>query len=131
MKFYIASRFGLKEQVGGIYDKLREKGHEVTTDWTRHAPIKPYADNQDASKRNSMEDIDEGVLESDVFVLISNEAGTGMYVELGAAIAEHIRNGRPKIYVIGEHTGRSMFYFHPSVIRKGSFEEVLEDLESN
>ncbi len=39
MKLYIASRFGLKEKVREIYEKLRTFGHEVSFDWTEHKPI--------------------------------------------------------------------------------------------
>ncbi len=128
MKFYIASRFGLKDKVKEMCDILQEKGHETTTDfWLSHKSIKPYTDNLEFAKQYSVEDIN-GVLESDVFVIIGDEAGTGMYIELGAAIAQQIKTGKPKIYAIGEHTTRALFYFHPSVIRKNNFEEVLEDL---
>jgi len=127
MKFYVAARFGLKDQVGGIYKTLQDKEHEIIADWTEHKPIKPYDENQNLSRDYSVEDVD-AAMNCDVFIFISSDAGTGMYVELGAAIANNIKSGSPKIYVIGEHTARSMFYFHPSVIRKNTLEEVFEDL---
>ena len=127
MKFYIAARFGLKDEVKEIYKTLEDKGHEVTADWTEHKPVKPYDEHQDISGEYAVEDVD-AAMSCGVFILVSSEAGTGMYVELGAAIANNIKNCSPKIYIIGNHTGRSMFYFHPSVIRKNNLEEVLEDL---
>lgn len=127
MKFYIAARFGLKDEVRSMYKVLQEKGHGVIADWTEHKPIKPYGENPSLSRDYSIEDID-AVTNCDVFVIVSDEAGTGMYVELGAAIASNLKNGRPKIYVIGGNTDRVMFYFHPSVIKKATFEEVLKDL---
>jgi len=127
MKFYVAARFGLKDQVRGIYKTLQDKGHEIIADWTEHKPIKPYDENQNLSRDYSIEDID-AAMSCDVFIFISSDAGTGMYVELGAAIANNIKSGSPKIYAIGEHIARSMFYFHPSVIRKNTLEEVFEDL---
>ena len=48
-----------------------------------------------------------------------------MYVELGAAIASNLLTGKPKIYAAGEHNSRSMFYFHLSVERFSSAEDVL------
>ena len=128
MKFYIAARFGLKDEVREVYKTLENKGHEIMADWTEHKPVKPYADNQEVSQEYSVEDID-AAMSCDVFILISSDAGTGMYIELGAAIANNIKTGTPKIYVIGEHTGRSMFYFHPSVMRKNTLAEVFEDLD--
>ena len=128
MKFYIAARFGMKEEVKEIYKKLQEKGHEIVGDWTLHLPIKPYDQNQEMSKNYSEEDI-QGVLDCDVFLLITDGAGTGMYVELGAAIASFLQNKKPSIYAIGEHNSRSMFYFHPVVKRRDTVEEVLDEIK--
>ncbi len=128
MKIYIAARFGKKQEVRNLYELLKERGHEITLDWTTHEFIKPFEDNQEIAEKYSVEDI-EGVRNSDVFILLTDEAGTGMYVELGAAIFSNIEFGKPKIYVIGEYTSRSMFYFHPSVNRRKSIEEVLEEIE--
>ena len=36
MKIYVATKFTRKEEVLEIYKKLREHGHEITTDWTVH-----------------------------------------------------------------------------------------------
>lgn len=49
--------------------------------------------------------------------------------ELGVAIASHLKHGKPKIYVIGDHTARLMFYFHPSVSHRRTMDEVLGELE--
>ena len=57
--------------------------------------------------------------------MLSDEAGTGMYVELGAAIASYLERGKPEIFVIGPHNSRSMFYFHPAVQRVDNLEGVL------
>ena len=76
MKFYIAARFGLKEKVREIYKKLKDKGHDVTLDWTLHKSIKPYDKNQELAEKYSIQVI-SGVRESDIFILLTNEAGTG------------------------------------------------------
>ena len=52
-----------------------------------------------------------------------------MYTELGAAISHYIGQGKPKIFVIGDHTSRSPFYFHTSVNRRKTFDEVLAETE--
>lgn len=127
MKFYIVARFGLKDEVRRIYKLLQDKGHKITLDWTQQEAIKPNIENQDLSKEYSIASVD-GVIESDVFILISSDAGSGIYVELGTAISEHLKTGRPKIYVVGEHTARTLFYFHPSVNRRKTVEEVFEEL---
>jgi len=66
---------------------------------------------------------------SDVFCLLSDEAGTGMHTELGAAISHYLDHGRPRIYVIGEHTARSMFYFHPAVQRLENKKQFLAEVQ--
>jgi len=128
MKFYIAARFGLKNHVIKLFNLLKDQGHEVVGDWTEHELVKPYEKSKELSEKYAVEDI-EGVKNCDVFVIISDEAGTGMYVELGAAILSHLKFGKPKIYVIGEYNSRAMFYFHPSIKHKKDFNEVLEDLK--
>jgi len=127
MKFYIASRFGLKEEVRVLYKTLEDKGHEIIADWTQHKTVKPYAENKELSRDYAIEDI-KGTMNCDVFILISDEAGTGIYTELGAAIANNIKFGAPKIYVVGEHIDRSIFYYHPSVKQMSTTEEVFKDL---
>ena len=130
MKFYIAARFDKKVEVNKLYELLKNKGHEITCDWTLHKTIKPYDENQDLAKNYSIEDI-LGVKDSDVFILLGDKAGTGMYVELGAAIFSNIILNRPKIYIIGEYIARSMFFYHPFVNRRKNVEEVLNELEIN
>lgn len=128
MKFYIAAKFQLKEKVREIYTRLQEEGHEITADWTLHKSIKPYEDNPDIAQEYAIEDIN-AAQSCDVFVILSEEAGTGMYVELGAAISSNLKQGKPKIYIIGNHNTRSMFYFHPSVNRRNNLEEVLQEIK--
>lgn len=128
MKFYIAARFTEKEHVREIYRFLKDKGHEITADWTLHKTIKPYDENSAIAKDYAVEDMN-GVIDADVFVLVTSEnTGSGSAGELGAAILSKIKSGKPKIFVIGEHMGNNFFYFHPTVIRRKSIEEVLSDL---
>lgn len=128
MKIYIAARFDKKEEVRGLQKMLSEKGHEISADWTLHKPIKPYDQNQEIAASYAIEDVD-GVKDCDVFILLTDEAGTGMYVELGVAILSHLQSGKPKIYAVGERISRSMFYFHPSVNRRENIGQVLKELE--
>ena len=127
MKIYLAARFNKKQEVRDLYERFKKLGYEIAADWTLHKPIKPYENNPKTAREYSLEDID-AVKNCDVFILITDEAGTGMYVELGAAISSNLEHGKPKIYVIGEYTSRSMFYFHPSVNRRKTIDEVLEEI---
>lgn len=127
MKIYIAARFIEKEEVSRLYKLLSQKGYEITTDWTLHKSIKPYEENQELARRYTTEDI-EGVRDCDVFILLSDESGTGMHVELGAAIFSNIKFRKPKIYVVGKYKSNHMFYFHPSVNRRETIGEVLEEI---
>ncbi len=128
MKIYLAARFDKKQKVRDLYERFKKLGLEIAADWTLHKPIKPYENNPEVAREYSVEDID-AVRKCDVFILMGNEAGTGMYVELGAAISSNLEHGKPIIYVIGEYTSRSMFYFHPSVNRRKTIDEVLEEIE--
>lgn len=128
MKIYIAARFDKKQEVLNLYKRFQELGHEIIADWTLHKPIKPYENNPETAREYSIEDID-AARNCDIFILMTDEAGTGMYIELGAAISSNLEHEKPKIYVIGEHTSRSMFYFHLSVNRRKNIDEVLEEIE--
>ncbi len=127
MKIYLAARFDKKQEVRNLYKRFQKLGHEIAADWTLHKSIKPYENNSEIAREYSAEDVD-AARNCDIFILITDEAGTGMYVELGAAISSNLEHRKPKIYVIGEHTSRSMFYFHPSVNRRKTIDEVLEEI---
>lgn len=128
MKIYIASRFHKKEEVKKLYKLLKAKGHKISSDWTLHKRIKPYKENQEIAGKYAAEDV-EGVKNSDVFIMISDNAGTGLYTELGVAIASHIEFGKPKIYIVGDHKDRSMFCFHPSINLKNNIAGVLKKMD--
>jgi len=124
---YIAARFAFKSEVERIARLFEKRGYTLISDWTKHKTIKPYENNPELAKQYAVEDI-AAARNCDVFVLISDEAGTGMYVELGAAISSALEIGKPKIYVIGEHLSRAMFYYHHLVERRRMIEEVLKEI---
>lgn len=117
IRFYIASRFNRRKEVRRLYSELRARGHAVAADWTSHEPIKPYARHPKLARRYATDDTN-GAAECDVFILLTDKAGTGMYVELGVALASNLIRSRPRISVVGSHLSRSMFYYHPSVKRR-------------
>lgn len=127
MKFYISSRVKDKNKAQEITKDLKEQGHEITLDWTHFDSLKPYDEYEDKSKEHAVSFV-KAIEEADVFILISNEAGTGMYTELGIALKQYLDSDKPKLYIIGDYLSRSVFFFHPSVKRVDNFEDVLEDL---
>src|SRR3989344_7711923 len=125
MKFYIASRYNKKGQVEEIQEILKQKGHEISFDWTRIETFRPYNQNKDKVKEISNKNI-EGVKNSDVFILITDAGGTDMYVELGIALYNLLEKGKPKIYVLGDYLDKSSFYFHPLVKVINNINEIQE-----
>ena len=51
----------------------------------------------------------------------------GMYVEFGIALASYLDNKKPDIYLVGEHTNRSMFYFHPAINKRNNIDDLLKE----
>lgn len=123
MKFYFAGRTARAADIQSMRDELQELGHELSYDWTTSDLLqtRPYPEEFAApeAKREL-----EGVAMADVFILIGDEGGTGMYVELGYALAQNI-----PIYCLGEHNDKTLFQFLPEVKRVDSFEDILNDLE--
>lgn len=127
MKFYIAARVSKKSVVRNIHEVLVNKRHETLSTWIDEGQIKPYNIHSSRAKRRAIQCID-AIKKSDVFILISDKTGAGMYTELGMAIVFNHLNKKPKIFVVGSHIDRSMFFFHPSVKRKKNLNEVLKDI---
>jgi hypothetical protein len=129
MNFYIASAINNKDNVQAIYDQLKKRGHEVTTDWTLTDDI-PENDREKSSEyiRSIAKRDFEGIRECNVFVLLSDPPeGRSMYAELGIAISMLEASGKPRVYIVGPENKESVFYFHPIVRRVESFEDVLKD----
>ena len=105
MKFYVAAYVGETEQVQTLYRLIRERGHEITVDWTDL-----QTDMSDDDKEAIADRDIAGIETCDVFVLLAGQSeGRGKYVELGAAIMSNIRIGRPAVYVIGQSFHHSVF----------------------
>lgn len=131
MKFYIAGRFSDEKSRLLIQDmiaRLTKLGHVCTFNWTIGPSLKPYEDNISLTKEMVVK-ATNGALEAELFIMVSHPEGTGMYVEYGLALAEHLRTGVPKMYLIGDYQSCSMFNYHPTVIWKNSLDEILVDLK--
>ena len=127
MKFYIAARASKKSEVKKIHNILVDGKHQVLSTWVNAGQLKPYNKHSNKVKTLAIESIN-AVRNSDVFILISDKTGAGMYTELGIAIDSNLLKGIPKIYIIGEYSNRCVFFFHPVVICKKNIKEVLKDI---
>ena len=127
MKFYVAARVDRKSEVRRIHKTLMDKKHKILSTWIDEGQIKPYDKYSNEAKARAIECINM-VKDCDVFVLISDKTGAGMYTELGTAIVSSLSKKKPKIYIIGKYPHRSMFFFHPNVKYKKNIEEVLKDI---
>lgn len=130
MNIYIAASFSLKDEVRKLYTLFKSYGHEITVDWTTHEGTTPEERDEKAELMEEylMEDL-RGIGEADVFVLLSGgPPGKGRFIEFGVALHSLIMTGAPRIFVVGDHTNESIFYYHPSVQRRGSIDEILREL---
>lgn len=128
MKIYVAAKFEKKDLVHEIYKKIWQLGHEVSYVWTMHKNIKPYDQNQETAAVYSENEI-SGIAECDVFIFISDTAGTTLPMEFGAAVMLSKKSGKPKVYAVGEYNSKSPWFFNPRVMRRASVEEVLNEIK--
>lgn len=125
MKFYIAARTAKISEVNDMTLVLEEKGHECTHNWATAEDAglgRPYHEHAVKASKFAADDI-AGARDADVFVILGDKGGTGMYVEMGAALSHNA-----KVYAIGAHNDETVFHFHPHVTRVDTFEAVLKDL---
>lgn len=136
MKIFISGQIDDAQNVRELFKKVEAKGHTITHDWTATDTFlgskQDKLSNTEESGRRAQADI-QGVIDSEVYVLSSSNenAGKGMYVELGAALAlaQAHPDGNRKIYIIGPLNHMSIFYLHPLVKRFESIEDVIGEIE--
>jgi len=124
MKWYFASRMRHKEAIDKIVNFLKSQNHEVAYEWPKLGSIKPYKEN---SKRSSLvaKEISISLKDVDIFVLITDEAGTDMFIELGIVIGRWLDNNKTKIYAVGKFNDRSLMHFHPAIKRVDKLSDVF------
>ncbi len=130
VKVYIAGSLADVPLVRRAQAAVRSSGHDVVLDWTRgpDASVTDYARDPSAAATIARVDL-AAVLEADaVLVVVGENPGLGMFVELGAALACAERGEGTRIAVIGSATTDSVFYFHPAVQRCETVEEWLASL---
>lgn len=143
LKVYVAGRISRQDEIRNILDCLKKEGIEITRDWTWKEPTPLTNENEattfrkkvyatlDPKYHHEAEGDLQAVLDADVFIILTDEHGSGMYVEMGAAFAGNKLNNKPQLmYAIGPHFDRMVFYQHRSVHRTNSIEEIIVDLMS-
>ncbi len=129
-RIYVAGKTGKEGAVKNLIARLSELGYIVTYDWTLYAIQKPFKDNPEAAL--AAERMARGVMEADiVIVLCQKEGGVGYHIETGGALIASLvmsfmqGEQNRRIYLVGDGNERSIFYFHPLVIRVNSVEDLL------
>ncbi|HSE56906.1 MAG TPA: hypothetical protein VLB02_02380 [Candidatus Paceibacterota bacterium] len=128
-KWYFASRMRHQEKIKEVCDFLTAQGEQVVCRWVYEQSLAPYKQNQEKIATLAVDSI-QGVIEADVFVLISDPEGTDMFVELGAALAAAVP-AEKKIYNVGSYSKRSLLQTHPSIIHAASLPEVFKAEQIN
>jgi hypothetical protein len=119
MKVYVAGKIGDSEP-SYVMDKVRERGHEITFDWTSFPHLKPYEENAELSADAAELEL-SGVINAGVILFVQHERGVGMYVELGAALMM-----QKQVIAVVPDSPRSMFLMHPKVKRVKTLDEALD-----
>jgi len=127
MKWYFASRMRHKENLAKVVRQLELQGESVTSGWVHEGSLKPYYENLEKVQEMA-QGVVSSVLEADIFVLISDAEGTDMFIELGICLAKNkITPDSVKIYIIGEHSKRSLMQLHPSIKHLRDIEELFKE----
>jgi len=125
MKWYFASRTKHAPALSQVKNELRKQGHTILYDWTVLGTLKPYKANTQAAGEVARQII-EVLNDVDVFVLLIDEGGTDMFVELGAALHTwHTRQKHMRIYAVGQYTDRSLMHCHPAIQTCETVEQVF------
>ncbi len=133
-KVYVAGKVGKSEAaIKHLIKRLQDRGYEITYDWTLAVIPRPFEEHQEEAAAAS-EAMLMGILHADIIVVcVPIEGGAGLFVEsgggmVGGAVQAYIQGQRNKrIYAVGEGNGRSIFFFHPSVKRVKTVEDLMED----
>jgi hypothetical protein len=138
MKIFVSGQITDLDNVRMVQSTLVAAGHTITHDWTRNetgdkmlaGDAAKLADIAETGRRAEL-DI-QGVIDCDAYVACTSndKAGKGMYAELGAALALNSTTSSPKIYLLGPLNHMSVFYFHPSVVRLDSVDELIQALQN-
>lgn len=125
MKWYFASRTKHIEKLKIVTSFLKEKGEQVYSDWIYSGVLSPYDEHVDEVLKLN-QDVLEAINTIDIFVLISDQEGTDMFIELGIALGRHKNTeAAPKMYVVGPYAKRSLMLRNPLIIHVADLQEVF------
>lgn len=104
-----------KEDIQSLATDLEERGHIITYKWWEKDIKKPYLskENVDDSMVASNE-MENGVRQSDVFILIPDPNILGAGIEFGIALGD--TGEREILVILDKDTRQSVFYANPKVI---------------
>ena len=131
MKIYVAGPLADIDGVQAVQAAVVAAGHELTLDWTRGPDatlVQSYASAPALSASLASDDLDAVLSAEAVLIVMSDEDGRGMFVELGAALARAQRGDLQHVVVLGPIRQESVFYYHPAVQRMMSVEEWLASI---
>jgi len=125
MKFYIATRIEHADKHRALANELRQRGHEISYDWTTRGSV---TGNADGLKDTAIAEA-TGVRDADCTIILL-PGGRGTHVELGIAIGVGMmRQDFPRpILIVGDTGGLTKdtcaLYHHPYVFLTERFEPV-------
>ncbi|HEX5448132.1 MAG TPA: hypothetical protein VFW90_02955 [Candidatus Saccharimonadales bacterium] len=136
MKVYVAGRARhRKDDVAEIQEKLKSMGFEIAYDWPAgDSQIKkPYRENRQANLAAQAEML-KTAADADIFILLDDEGLRGAYVELGAFLADCLKNSQGRrAFIVGPDSEERQFIFEsPGYVSfADSIEEVYKALADN
>jgi nucleoside 2-deoxyribosyltransferase len=122
MRIYVASKFENKDAVREAMQKVRERGHIVTHDWTNEDEtqyVRVPARHDRYMRDCAQADVD-GVRTAGLVIVLNHPQGKGMFVEMGIAIALGI-----PVALIDADAARCIFFHLPLVQRFESVDQAL------
>ncbi len=127
MKWYFASRVRHQQKIVDVANFLDGIGEKVVSNWIKGRSLKPYDQNLKEVQLLA-EEVVRSIMDSDIFVLISDPEGTDMFVELGICLNRE----EARIYIVGKHSRRSLMQLHPRIKHVDTLKEVfdLENIDS-
>lgn len=127
MKVYVAGKFEETVAVRAAQQALRDLGHEITHDWTQEDATGMEGDVLKAYYQKCAVQDYEGVLYSDVVLVLNHPKLFGGASEMGMALAW----GRP-VYVVNPQIRHNIFFDLPSGIRTfNTMEEAVAAIDAD
>ena len=125
MKWYFASRIRHQPKIVEVSKYLEGRGETIMSTWIHAGSLKPYAENLDKVQPFTKEVVNQ-LLETEIFTMISDPEGTDMFIELGICLAQKSLGKNVRLYIIGNHSKRSLMQLHPDINHVENIKELLE-----